>query len=162
MTTRYISDLHFGHQGMANMRGFLDVEQMNSLIIEQWNRIVTNKKDIVFILGDITMEKKAGYELLDKLNGVKHVILGNHDRRQDVKELLKYVDTVCGMMGDKKNGVIFTHCPIHPSELDYRFKYNVHGHVHENTLSDPRYINVSAEVINYQPKTLEELLKNKI
>lgn len=156
MRVRFISDLHFNHESMARKRGFLDASQMNELIIRQWNSIVTNKKDITYILGDITMEKKAGYELLDKLNGVKHVVLGNHDRHQDVQELLKYVHSVSGMINYKKK-IILTHAPIHPCELNYRFTHNVHGHVHENTLDDLRYINVSAEVINYKPQTLEEL-----
>jgi calcineurin-like phosphoesterase family protein len=38
---------------------------------------------------------------------------------------------------------------------------NIHGHVHENTLDDKRYINVSAEVIDYRPKTLRELLNTQ-
>jgi calcineurin-like phosphoesterase family protein len=62
-------------------------------------------------------------------------------------------------MIDYKKEFILTHCPIHPSQLEYRYKYNIHGHVHENSINDPRYINVSAEVIDYTPKTLEELLQ---
>ena len=60
----------------------------------------------------------------------------------------------------KELGQVFlTHCPIHPSELDYRVSYNIHGHVHENSLDDARYVNVSCEVVDYQPKLLTELIK---
>jgi len=156
MSVFFISDLHFNHESMARKRGFLDANQMNEVIIRQWNSVVKSNKDVVYILGDITMEKKSGYELLDKLNGLKHVVLGNHDRYQDVAELLEYVHSVSGMISYKKK-VILTHCPIHPRELDYRFTYNVHGHIHDDVIDDSRYINVSCEVINYQPKTLEQL-----
>ena len=47
MTVRFISDLHFGHKGLAlNLRGFNSVEEHDSHIITMWNSVVTNKKDI--------------------------------------------------------------------------------------------------------------------
>jgi calcineurin-like phosphoesterase family protein len=62
-------------------------------------------------------------------------------------------------------GVILTHCPIHPSELEYRFPLNIHGHIHDKVvvldywtnIPDQRYICVSCERIDYTPKTLDEL-----
>lgn len=142
---------------MAIKRGFKDAEDMNEYIISEWNKIIY-KKDVVYLLGDITMEKD-NYEILNRLNGIKKVILGNHDKPQHIKSLLKYVNSVQSMKYYR--GMIITHAPIHPCELDYRFKYNIHGHVHENTLNDKRYINVSAEVIDYKPKLLSELINEK-
>ena len=154
---RFISDTHFHHTNMAIKRGFADAETMNEHIVSQWNKVVS-KKDVTLILGDITMEK-SNYQILNRLNGIKKVVLGNHDEPQHIPELLKYVNSVCGMFKYKELGQVFlTHCPIHPSELDYRVKYNIHGHVHENSLNDLRYINVSCEVIDYQPKLLIELI----
>jgi calcineurin-like phosphoesterase family protein len=157
---RYYSDPHFGHRNMAIRRGFKDEEKMNKHIVKQWNSIVS-KKDVTYILGDITMEKATQYYWLNELNGIKKVILGNHDEPQHVPELLKYVNNVAAMkyLKHKQYGnIILSHAPIHPCELEYRFNINIHGHVHENTLPDKRYINVSAEVIDYKPKLLEELL----
>jgi predicted phosphohydrolase len=63
-------------------------------------------------------------------------------------------------------GVMLTHCPIHPMELEYRFNRNIHGHIHEKQVMkmldgweeiDERYICVSCERVDYTPKTLEEL-----
>lgn len=152
---RFISDLHFHHENMALKRGFSCADEMNEHIVNQWNKVV-NKKDTTYILGDITM-KKANYEILNRLNGIKHVVLGNHDEGQHTKILQQYVNKIAGMVNYKKE-FILTHCPIHPCELEYRFNINIHGHVHENTLPDKRYINVSAEVIDYKPKTLKELI----
>jgi calcineurin-like phosphoesterase family protein len=167
-TVRFIADLHLSHTNMALKRGFSTVEEHDEYIISQWNSVV-NKRDITYILGDVTMEKSAPYHLLSRLNGTKHVVMGNHDRRQDVRKLLEYVDSVSGMVQYK--GVILTHCPIHPMELEHRFPINIHGHIHEKqvmkavyeygyrTHSEPdeRYICVSCERVNYIPKTLEEL-----
>ena len=167
---RFISDLHFNHENCAIKRGFKDVDEMNEHIISEWNKVV-HKRDVTYILGDITMEKVRGYKLLDRLNGLKHVILGNHDKRQHVTELLKYVTSVGGAIKYKKK-FILTHIPVHPRELKYRFSINIHGHVHENTIMafkwnyltnedeeipHPSYRNVSAEYIDYKPKTLAQL-----
>jgi calcineurin-like phosphoesterase family protein len=143
----FISDLHFGHKNMAIKRGFADETEHDNFIIRKWNDIV-EKKDTVWILGDITMEKSTSYPLLKKLNGFKKVVLGNHDQPQHVKELLKYVNSVCGMI--KYKGFILSHCPIHESEMERYYK-NIHGHVHEETIKDDRYINVCCEAINYTP-----------
>jgi calcineurin-like phosphoesterase family protein len=113
---RFISDTHFGHMNMAIKRGFTSSEEMDEHIIEMWNKVV-NKKDVTYVLGDVTMESTKFYPLLSRLNGVINVILGNHDKRQHIPELLKYVNSVAGMMRYKDN-CILTHCPIHPSELD--------------------------------------------
>jgi calcineurin-like phosphoesterase family protein len=167
-TVRFIADLHLSHKNIALRRGFSSVEEHDEHIIEKWNRGV-HKRDITYILGDVSMEKSSPYHLLSRLNGLKHVVLGNHDRRQDVKALLEYVESVAGMMRYK--GVMLTHCPIHPSELDYGFNKNIHGHIHDkvvmknvyewgyktDSIPDERYICVSCERVDYTPKTLEEL-----
>lgn len=162
---RFIADLHLGHKNMAIKRGFADEYEQTERIVEAWNSVV-HKRDTTYILGDITMENKRDYYILDRLAGLKNVVLGNHDRRQDVVELLKYVNSVSGMIKYRKNGIsmLLTHCPIHTREFDYRIKYNIHGHIHEDVVLlpdnkvDKRYINVSLENIDYTPKLLSELI----
>lgn len=158
MSAYFISDLHFGHENMAIKRGFSCADEMNEHIVKCWNSVIS-KRDIVFILGDVTMEKVRDYPILNTMKGLKTVVLGNHDQPQHVTELLKYVNKVGGMITYKKTAIL-THCPIHPSELEYRFKYNIHGHVHENSLNDPRYKNVSAEVLNYTPVEFSMLINS--
>ncbi len=164
-TVRFIADLHLSHTNMATRRGFSTVEQHDEHIIEKWNSVV-KKQDVTYILGDVTMEKSAPYHLLDRLNGLKHVVMGNHDRRQDVRKLLEHVESVAGMVQYK--GAILTHCPIHPMELEHRFPKNIHGHIHDKQVMlfhpddpyqspNPSYICVSCERVDYTPKTLEEL-----
>lgn len=157
--TRFISDPHFFHNNMAVYRGFPDSYNHDENIIAQWNSVV-NKRDITWILGDITMHKN-NYEILDRLLGIKRVVLGNHDEGNHVKFLLNHVNSVHGLIkiNDKKHGNIFlSHCPIHPIEFNYRVDYNIHGHMHENSIDDSRYINVCVEAQEYLPKTLDQLL----
>jgi calcineurin-like phosphoesterase family protein len=168
---RFIADLHFGHKWMAEHRGFHDVFYHDEHIIDCWNSVV-NKKDIVYILGDITMESADHYYRLDAMNGRKKVVLGNHDDPRHVPELLKYVEEVSGMA--KYKGIWLTHCPVHARELEFRVPRNIHGHIHEHVIMreqfeldnwgyrlddipDDRYHCVSCEQVDYKPKTLAEL-----
>jgi calcineurin-like phosphoesterase family protein len=160
---RFIADLHLSHQNMATRRGFSTIEEHDEHIIAKWNSVV-NKRDVTYILGDVTMEKSSPYPLLDRLNGIKHIVLGNHDRRQDTKKLFDYAESIAGMIQYK--GIMLTHAPIHPMELEYRFNKNIHGHIHDKVvmkmldgweIPDERYFCVSCEQVDYLPKSLKDL-----
>jgi calcineurin-like phosphoesterase family protein len=165
---RFIADLHLSHANMAKRRGFSTVEEHDEHVIAKWNSVVS-KRDVTYILGDVTMEKSSPYPLLDRLNGIKHIVLGNHDRRQDTKKLFQYAESVGGMINYK--GVFLTHCPIHSDELEYGIVKNIHGHIHDkvvmkdvyeygykiDTIPDERYFCVSCERVDYTPKSLEDL-----
>jgi calcineurin-like phosphoesterase family protein len=164
----FIGDLHFGHINMAKHRGFDIIEEHDEFIIDQWNKRVS-KKDVIYILGDIAMETSKHYHLLDRLKGLKNVVLGNHDMPKDVPELMKHVNKVAGMI--KHKGIWLTHCPVHPRELQFGVKHNIHGHIHEHIITeikydhegfprevkDERYKCVSCEHTNYAPVSLVEL-----
>lgn len=172
---RFIGCLHLGHRWMAQHRGFNDIYNHDETLIYRWNKIVS-KRDITYILGDVTMEKTAPYIQLDRLNGIKKVVLGNHDLPQHTRELLKYVDAVAGMVDYK--GFCLTHAPIHPAEISFH-RGNIHAHIHENKLNEVEYLSrygdpgeviektlhkyycVDAKLIDFKPKSIEELLQNK-
>lgn len=172
-TTRFIGCLHLGHTNMAHHRGFQDEFYHDEHLIQQWNSVV-GPRDITWILGDVTMEKTEPYYNLNLLNGIKKVVLGNHDKYQHTPELLKYVDYVCGMAEYK--GFCLTHCPIHPNEIHF-YRGNIHAHIHhinklDNIFINPRYgdegelmvstaslyYNVDAKLIDFKPRTLEEII----
>lgn len=181
MNTYFIGCIHLGHRSMANHRGFNDEWEHDDYLIKQWNSVVKSPKDIVYILGDITMETSEHYYKLDQLNGTKHVILGNHDLRKHVKQLLEYVETVGGAVKWKQFGkkYMLTHIPIHPNEAHF-YEANLHCHIHhvnkleevivhdsytdkDSTLQPTlhKYINVDAKLLDYKPRTIEWLLENR-
>ena len=151
---RFIADLHLSHANMAFRRGFKDIHEHDEYIIESWNSVV-GKRDVTYILGDVTMEKKDPYVLLDRLRGIKHIILGNHDKFNHVPELLKHVNSVAGMR--KYKGLWLSHAPLHPHDFDFNIRGNIHGHIHEKQIDDPRYYCVSCERVNYKPVSLSQL-----
>lgn len=161
----FTSDLHFGHVGLALQLRHMTIDVHDELIIKNWNAIV-NKKDKVFILGDITMEKpKLVAHYLNQLHGVKEVILGNHDI-QSARELLDAGIKVNG--GYDYKGFWLSHMPCHPSQLEF-YRGNLHGHIHvPGILEDgydyhpvqdlgPNYLNVNVEFHNYFPWSMDEI-----
>lgn len=174
---RFIGCLHLGHENMARYhRGFPSSYHHDEKLIHDWN-LTVGKRDLTYILGDVTMETPEFYYKLDRLNGRKKVILGNHDRGRDIPELLKYVETVAGMKHYK--GFWLTHAPVHPQELSF-VRGNIHAHVHEQQVvysevkvdywdkkdiiksgSELLYYNVDAKLIDFKPKTIEELLNGR-
>lgn len=85
-----IADLHFGDDYINRFeRHFATTCEMNDLMIRQWNRVV-GKYDMVYVLGDFVGRKKISNEiikgLLEKLNGYKILIMGNHDFEQGFPE----------------------------------------------------------------------------
>lgn len=176
-TVRFIGCLHLGHEAIAKYRGFYDSFLHDEHLRLEWNKVV-GKRDLTYILGDITMENHKHYHQLDYLNGRKVVVLGNHDRHQDVRQLLMHVESVAGAIDYK--GFILTHVPIHVSEIG-QYRGNIHAHIHhENKLADfdvnriyedkennpiistkGKYFNVDAKLIDFKPKTIEELLNGQ-
>jgi len=156
-----ISDTHFGHKKILEFRNgdgqiirpFFSLEQMHEALIERWNAVV-RPGDKVYHLGDVAINKKA-LLLLDRCNGRKHLIKGNHDI-YPLKEYLKYFYNVSSCRRFPEG--ILTHVPIHPDSLR-RFGINVHGHLHDQIIHDPRYVNVSVEKTGYAPLPLDEAFR---
>lgn len=146
-----VGDLHFGHPNIAKIRPGLGVdneEEHRELIIDNWNSVV-NKRDVVWMLGDICFKANLLPEL-KRLRGNKFIVLGNHDVDGGLFE--PYVSKVCGIV--KYKGFWLSHAPMHPLEL--RGKPNIHGHCHSKSLPDTKnYFNASLENIDYKPITLE-------
>ena len=148
-----IGDTHFGHKKILDFekdsRPFLTIEEHDQYLVDSWNRTV-NKNDVVWHLGDVLFGEHS-FDTLAKLNGTKHLVMGNHD----VYPMEKYKQHFNKVVGAVKlRNFIFTHIPVHPSQF-YRFTGNIHGHMHSAFLDDKRYINVSAEHLGLTPKLLD-------
>lgn len=152
----FISDLHFGHKNIGNLRG-MDSDTFDSLIIDNWNKTVTNR-DIVYVLGDITMEDhKSIHAYLSQLNGIIRVVGGNHDTRKCCKSISDMGIPISGCLVYK--GFICTHIPIHPHELDGYYRGNIHGHIHNRDVDlGESYFNVVCERIGYIPMLFDEIV----
>lgn len=152
----FISDLHLGHKKILEFspsRGGSNVDEHDAWIVSQWNSVIV-KRDIVYVLGDVCFDIEK-MKLLSLMAVEKRLILGNHDVFP-IEEYLKYFTKVYGLT--KYKGFWLSHSPIHPEEL--RGKLNIHGHVHNKIINDPRYISVCVEALNGKPISLTALRKN--
>lgn len=164
--TFYTADVHMGHKQIINyepeFRDFQNVEEHDEHIIKNWNSVV-NPNDTVWILGDMVINKKNLHRFRE-LNGRKLLVMGNHDNFN--KEwfdtvLMDVVDRPFGCVEKRFGGIrtVFTHIPVHPCQLERRFDFNLHGHLHSSTVSkmdgsgedDLRFLNLSMEHWNLTP-----------
>lgn len=182
----YISDLHFDHAGVIKFddRPFNSIEEMNETLIMNWNKVV-KKGDTVYILGDFCWSKEPRWiEILNRLNGNKVLIRGNHDLKNmssKLKSKFAYIKDK-HEISDFGKKIIMSHYP----ELAYKSSYKenvfmLHGHIHDKTsealfikkcikeLQDSykdggdnrgQIINVGCMLneMNYTPKSLMEIL----
>lgn len=142
----FTSDTHFGHSNLIkNFRGFESSDEHNQWLIDDWNSVV-KKRDLVIHLGDVSLDHKILVDIMPKLNGTKKLVIGNHDSGP-IKFYLKYFSKIYGVWN--YNGYLLSHMPIHPQELQFRVKKNIHGHIHHmDRLLDPKvYFNACVDII---------------
>lgn len=161
-----IADTHLTHEGVCKFNGvdgnklrpFDDVNEMDELIIERWNKKV-RPQDKVYMLGDVVIARK-NLPKLDRLNGHKVLVKGNHDIFK-LDDYLPYFEDIRG--SHKLDEFILTHIPIHPMSIARWAKGNIHGHLHDGRVLlpdgsiDKRYICVSVEHTDYTPVAMEEI-----
>ena len=161
------SDTHFGHTNICKftnydgspVRPWDDVQEMDEEMVKRWNDTV-GPKDKVYHLGDVVINRKS-LAIMDRLNGDKVLIRGNHDIFS-LADYSKYFRDIrgCHVM----NGMILSHIPIHEESLG-RFGVNIHGHLHSNRVMkygvvDTRYHCVCVEQTpDFAPILFEDVLK---
>ena len=164
MSTFFTSDLHFNHVNLITNIRHMTVEENNKLIIDNWNKIV-NKKDVVYILGDITMEDHRHIaEFIKQLKGIIYVIGGNHDTRRCCTQLALSGIPVMGCID--YHHFILSHMPVDMSNLCGKIG-NIHGHIHKSDghyqfQMGIRYYNVNTEFHQYTPVDFEDIKKHFI
>ena len=182
--------MHFGHANIINFdnRPFKDPKEMDAELIKRWNNRV-KPGDCVYILGDFCWSRDSedwlGY--LNKLNGMKFLIKGNHDAKLSDKAKKKFAQ-ICDYKEVKDNGrtIILSHYPILAYRSDYRKNvYMFYGHVHKTiesqlvdemialiknkpdeywkggVVSYAQLCNVGCmlDYMDYTPRTADEILK---
>ena len=169
-----ISDLHLGHANILGFTkpdgtplrpGFATIDEHDDFVIESINKVV-RPNDRLILGGDCVMNKR-NMHMLNRIKGIKTLVMGNHDPT-DPTYLTPYFEKIAGALAI--SDFIVTHLPVHPNQLEYRFKLNIHGHLHGHNVMrhvsvapgkfnpvDTRYFNISVESLNYRPISLEDI-----
>lgn len=175
----YISDWHYSHGNILHFdnRPFKNIQEMNSILIERWNSVVS-PEDAVYVLGDMFWGTiSEAITVLDQLNGQKFLIKGNHDRCNDKNFQKKFVKIDEYMeVEDEGRHIVLCHYPIPCFKNHYYGWYHLYGHVHTsfeyNMMERDKYIMeelygkpcqmfnccASLPYIDYTPRTLDEIL----
>lgn len=191
----YTADTHFYDVDMLKFERINDpslepkfdtVDKRNNYIVQMWNNVVTPKDDI-YIVGDVSLaDKQRTEKILSRLNGRKHIIIGNHDAGY-IKSLTHsaktgVIDVCIGIKKIRDGGrdVVLSHFPLFAWERQHAGAYHIYGHLHATPeesiyqtngktfaktvgMSEFRAINVGTMLCGYKPMTLAELcLKNNI
>lgn len=157
----FTSDTHFYHSKVIEFcrRPFASVEEMNEAIINNWNAVV-RPDDVIYHLGDFSFKGKTQSEfILNRLNGHKHLIQGNHDHSKTVKlSGWESVDKWCGL---RYSDVSMFLCH-YPSSDWHPYDIMLHGHSHGTSAKVEKRWDVGVDVWNYKPVSLKEVLARDV
>lgn len=168
----FTSDTHFHHTNVIQFcnRPYGSVEQMNQALVDNWNSVVSDE-DHVWHLGDVSFGNvPQTEEILQQLNGLKHLITGNHDRKGRCQKLdwSKYFVTQHDYYrlkvkeGDSEYKFVLCHFPFSSWERGY---YNLHGHLHtlpHEKQGKFKQHDVGVDNNNYTPLLLSDAVKRSI
>lgn len=137
MTTWITSDLHYGHKNIlqfcSDTRDYNDVDHMNEQMVQEWNALV-QPADLTYILGDVAFCNAVdATNFLNKLNGKKILIQGNHDaklvKHAIFNDCFEEIHLYHEMVFEKVKICMF-HYPIFDHNASFYGSLMLHGHCH--------------------------------
>jgi calcineurin-like phosphoesterase family protein len=164
MAKFFTGDTHFGDRRALRFdkRPFADVAQHDEELVRRWNEVVA-PADVVWHLGDFALgprpERIAA--LLGRLNGEKHLIVGNNDGRATLAapgwaSLQHYAElTVDG------RAVVLCHYPLRTWNGIGKGAIDLHGHSHGRLAPLIRQFDVGVDVWDFRPVTLATILARR-
>jgi calcineurin-like phosphoesterase family protein len=133
------ADLHLNHAGILHhaSRPYSGVAEMNEALIALWNGRVEKEGDDVWVLGDFGFHAptKEGTtdlgELWWRLRGKKHLVVGNHDAKNNQVMRLPW-ESIDYLTEFKLGGQRATLChyPLETWPASWRGSMMLHGHCH--------------------------------
>jgi len=138
---------------------------MRNKIINNFNEVVS-KEDSTFVVGDVAMLGGSQWEglkgIIQKLNGSKHLIYGNHDEFR----WQRYIDigftTVHSALWLEDGGLslVLAHdpsvyCTLAPDTI------LVHGHIHTlyKSIPEQNVVNVGVDMWDFYPINIDHIRK---
>ena len=155
------ADLHLQDKQINEFcsKKFNSVEEHDNYVIENYNSVV-GVDDLVYILGDVGFTPRESLaKLVKQLHGRKILLTGNHDKLNDTEyRNMGFIEVIRHPLY-YKDKIILSHIPALEA-YDNPYVINVHGHIHNNTLTLPNFFNVNVEMNDFKPiniKVFEEI-----
>lgn len=158
----FSSDYHIDHFNVIRFdkRPFTTVEQMNEVIIANHNAIVTNEDDFYF-LGDFSFNMQRAEYYLQRFNGNKFFIRGNHDKDNMIKLYEKH-STYLGELKEiviQEQRITLCHYAMKVWNQSHRLAWHLYGHSHLSLPDDPNSLSFDVGIMgnNYKPYSFEDV-----
>lgn len=155
--TYFVSDTHFSHKNILKFERSKDFETIYehdnyiSRLFAEWAEKWLPGSTLYF-LGDFgNPDYLWVFNLLRDKGIIVNFLYGNHDQRDNLYELDKYVDNIFYYPIYLNHRLVISHFPV----AAYEDTICVHGHLHGAKLSLPNYVCASIAVNNYQPISLQ-------
>ena len=155
----FTSDTHFCHNNIIKYcdRPFSDVDEMDDVMIDRWNSAIS-KSDTVYHLGDFAFGTvtKMG-RIMNRLNGNKILIKGNHDNYKNMKKLSwsSIHDVKEVSVGDQK--IFLSHYPHRAWNNSYRGVWHLYGHVHGNLEGIGKSFDIGVDIWDFSPVHFDQV-----
>lgn len=156
------SDTHFWHKNIIEFskRPFINIDEMNEALVGNYNDYV-QPDDVCIWGGDVAFKGNAETnELLDRCNGYKILVAGNHDfKRKHVRALAFDEIHLLYLLNISDVGLLFTHYPMYNIPWPW---FNVHGHLHSWPKPDTGHnlhYNMCVELHEYKPINITEIVR---
>ena len=157
------SDTFFGRSSIIDIakRPFKTVEEMDSVLIENWNSVVS-EEDIVYHLGNFAWSPVVTDNVLKVLNGSIRFMLGDFD--DALKEVIEYYNGIDlfkdDIHKDYKHKIVLSHWPLAEWPGKDKGIYHFHGHMINSMKTDmtqSNRVNVCTDHWGYKPQEIKSL-----
>lgn len=165
---KFTSDTHFGSDRTLTLsrRPYLTVEEMDLDIIKRWNSLIKENED-VYHLGDF-----GNYDIVKKLNGRIHLILGNYEKKDieagkiTIQDLLNlgfasvneylYINNFNEQLPEIKK-IKLVHEPS-KADINNPEVFNLFGHIHGRQLCKKFGLDVGVDGHHMNPVSEENII----
>lgn len=153
------ADYHLGEDRFELMgRPFSTIEEMINLLVDNHNKLV-KPDDEVYLVGDVCYNKRPEYlHHIDRFNGIKTLIRGNHDRDISDEEFLKHFTKIVPEGEGIELEIEGIPCYItHYPSTGRPDRFNLVGHVHGAYKYQLNMLNVGIDVHHFRPVNFDRI-----
>lgn len=161
--TWHVSDTHFCHAKIITLsnRPFGSVEEMDEAMIANWNAVVA-PGDTVRHNGDFATFGRGPEkirEIFHRLNGVKHLIVGNHDEENEVTLSLPWASVQHqALIRDGQETVFLSHYAHVTWPKIRKGSWHLYGHTHGQLKGTSRSLDIGVDATGFKPISLTQAI----
>jgi calcineurin-like phosphoesterase family protein len=169
MQTFFTSDTHFDDPYAIPyfQRPFKSVDEMNEVIVEGWNRVVSDE-DTIYHLGDFTLEDIRHFsKWVNRLKGNIKILPGSHDQpwlkgfaateKVQVIAPLVSVEFPKITVGEDAQVIVLCHYSMQVWDRSNQGSWHLFGHSHGKLKGIGLSCDVGVDCTEFTPLSLEQV-----